>query len=115
MPLSNVAASSAIDFCIAPHCARGICQLATYEYIAGFCLVAAICATEGATHTAEIASTHTPIAILHTFLFTLCLLEVSFPRSTAGRKKRATRRTRLEVQRHISHEKAQPSRKSVAL
>lgn len=86
MPLSNVAASSAIDFCIAAHCARGICQFATYEYIAGFCFVAAICATDGAAHTAEIASKHTPANILQTFLFTF--FPLNFRVCSAGQKER---------------------------
>src|SRR5215472_4693140 len=38
MALSRIFLSAALAFSISPHCARGMAQLLTYEYIGGFSL-----------------------------------------------------------------------------
>src|SRR5579863_3408398 len=74
MALSRVFWFAASSFAISAHCARGILQNETYEYIAGFSLTSDICAHAGTTQTADIASTHSPAKTLHSFLFMFFIL-----------------------------------------
>jgi len=63
-----------ICLAISPHCARGILQNPTYEYIGGFSLLSDICAHAGNTHTADITSAHSPTKILPSFQFMIFTL-----------------------------------------
>src|SRR5947208_7378481 len=55
--LSRTFASAAVFLSISAHCARGIAQFPTYEYIGGFSLTSCACAEP--TATAVIVSAHT--------------------------------------------------------
>src|SRR5580658_4794548 len=72
--LSSIFALAAFDLSISAHCARGIFQYATYEYIGGFSLLSDICADTGTTQTADIANTHSPAKALHSLLLIICIL-----------------------------------------
>src|SRR5580692_3142612 len=72
--LSRSFALAAFDLSISAHCARGIFQNATYEYIGGFSLTSDICANAGKTQTADIVSTLSPAKNLHSFLFMILIL-----------------------------------------
>src|SRR6266496_6593369 len=60
--LSRTFASAAVFFSISAHCARGIAQFPTYEYIGAFSLTSDICACADPTTTVK-ASVHTPAKI----------------------------------------------------
>jgi hypothetical protein len=74
MALSRIFWSAASAFAISAHCARGIFQYATYEYIGAFSFTSAICAHAGKTQTADIATAHNPAKTLHSFLFMIVIL-----------------------------------------
>src|SRR5208282_206847 len=71
MALSRIFWSAASAFAISAHCARGIFQNETYEYIGGFSLPSDICALAGET---VIASAHSPAKTPHTFMFMFFIL-----------------------------------------
>src|SRR5947207_11791346 len=61
--LSRAFASAAVFLSISAHCARGIAQFPTYEYIGAFSLTSDICACADPTATAVKASAHTPASM----------------------------------------------------
>src|SRR5205823_5965422 len=67
--LSRTFASAAVFLSISAHCARGIAQFPTYEYIGAFSFVSDICACPDPTTTAVKARAHTPAKIPLTCLF----------------------------------------------
>src|SRR5579864_785766 len=69
MALSKIFASAASFFAISAHCARGIFQNATYEYIGGFSLASDICADAGKTKTVDSASRHSAAKTIQSFRF----------------------------------------------
>src|SRR2546426_9272157 len=74
MAFSRIFWSAASFLSMSAHCARGICQNPTYEYIGGFSLTSGICAPAGAAQTAAIASAHSPAKTLPNFLFIIFIL-----------------------------------------
>src|SRR5208282_2397718 len=74
MALSRIFRSASSAFAMSPHCARGILQNPTYEYIGGFSLLSDICAHAGNTHTADITSAHSPAKTLPSFQFMIFTL-----------------------------------------
>src|SRR5260370_17198574 len=51
--------SAAVFFSISAHCARGIAQFPTYEYMGGFSFTSDVCANAGAAQMAATAIAHT--------------------------------------------------------
>src|SRR2546426_7591797 len=74
MDFSRIFWSAASFLSMSAHCARGIFQNPTYEYIGGFSLTSGICAPAGAAQTAAIASAHSPAKTLPNFLFIIFIL-----------------------------------------
>ena len=74
MAFSISALRSAFDFSIFAQCARGNCQLAIYEYIAGFFATSAVCAPEGIAHKATINNAHNPVKTRNFYMFIVFLL-----------------------------------------
>src|SRR5579864_1302416 len=74
MALSRIFASAASFFAISAHCARGIFQNATYEYIGGFSLASDICADAGKTKTVDSASRHSAAKTIQSFRFIIFIL-----------------------------------------
>src|SRR5580658_3268708 len=72
--LSKTALSPATDFSISPHCVRGICQLAMYEYIGGFSFTSEACAPDGRAQLDDSTSTHAPTKTLHDLLLMVLLI-----------------------------------------
>src|SRR5690348_2615845 len=72
--LSRIALSESVDLAISAHCARGICQLAIYEYIGGFSFASEFWAPAGRVHRLKRASAHSPMKMLHDFRVILFLL-----------------------------------------
>src|SRR5271165_2858755 len=69
MAWSRIFWSPAVFLAISAHCARGMAQFPTYEYIGGFSLASDICAPAGTAQTTAIASAHSPTKTLLIFLF----------------------------------------------
>src|SRR5215467_4763505 len=57
MALSRIFLSATLAFSISPHCARGMAQLLTYEYIGGFSLTS--CPRANVARSGAAASEHT--------------------------------------------------------
>src|SRR5579864_65842 len=62
MALSRIFLSAMLALSISPHCARGMAQLLTYEYIGGFSLTS--CALASETRKDPMASAHTTTTLL---------------------------------------------------
>src|SRR2546428_7255794 len=74
MAFSRIFWSAASFLSMSAHCARGIFQNPTYEYIGGFFFNSGISAPAGAAQTAAIAGAHSPAKTLPHFLFIIFLL-----------------------------------------
>src|ERR1017187_4813939 len=88
MAFSRIFRFAAPAFPISPHCARGIFQFETHEYIGGFSLLSELCARAGAEQTTDAASTHSPANTLDIFMFifSLSLIQPGFIPCYPGRR-----------------------------
>src|SRR5277367_1031251 len=71
--LSRIALLAELSFAISAQCARGICQLAIYEYIEGFSFTSDVCALDGMADRVDNATAQIPAKMLDDLLFILFL------------------------------------------
>src|SRR5919197_1550823 len=77
--LSSTLASAAVFLSISAHCARGIAQFPTYEYIGGFSFTSDVCECADITTAEVMVSAHTS-AITPPNLFIVLSLYAKVPR-----------------------------------
>src|SRR5947209_19737822 len=65
----RIFSSAAVFLSISAHCARGIAQFPTYEYIGGFSFISDVCASAGAAQVVATAIAHSPARTRPNFVF----------------------------------------------